>query len=106
MNKREKNDIWHGLFDFPLIESSGPDLDLKQHEVTDYLIKNHLIKDQRHYRHLLTHQQIYATFYQSALDSMEDELSNHLPANGGFYSLEEIEKLPKPGLIDKYLKEE
>ena len=106
MNKREKKDIWHGLFDFPLIESPHANIDFTQDKMTYYLSKNHLIKHDRHYKHMLTHQKIYATFYRSSLESFDVDLCIQLPDKGRFYSMEEIEKLPKPGLIDKYLKEE
>jgi A/G-specific adenine glycosylase len=106
MKKRGGKDIWYGLFDFPLIEIPHQQLDFSQDKMTRYLAENYRMKHKRHYNHVLTHQRIYATFYLWPLDSLNDELSRNLPGEGRFYSMEEIENLPKPGLIDKYLKEE
>lgn len=106
MNKRENKDIWYGLFDFPLIESPHQQIDFSRDKITRYLSKTHLIEHKRNFKHVLTHQLIYAAFYRWSLDSLADEFIINLPKTGRFYSMEEIEKLPKPGLIDKYLKEE
>ena len=55
----------------------------------------------KEYKHILTHQRIYATFYKIGLP-----YDSQFELNGmAFYNLEEIEGLPKPVLISKYLKD-
>jgi len=107
LQKREKKDIWKGLYDFYLLESKT-----KKNDLTEILRDNKLFRNIdlhvnhiREYKHILTHQIIFATFYHVRFTNY------HLTANillntGKFYSLNEIEALPKPVLIDKYLKEE
>ena len=66
---------------------------------------NFYIGNIREYKHILTHQIIFASFYHIKVENVD--ISSDLGLNNGrFYSLEEIENLPKPVLIDKYLKEE
>ncbi len=50
-------------------------------------------------KHILSHQRIEARFWHIVLN---DEVA--LPAGYEFYSLNEVENLPKPILIEKYLK--
>jgi len=106
MNRRSSNDIWFGLYDFLLLESKNEKIHFANYDLTKILfiyLKNAEI---RVYRHLLTHQVIHATFYTISIKKNLKELYGKLPENGKFYSYEEIESLPKPVLIEKYLKEE
>ncbi|MBR9998849.1 MAG: A/G-specific adenine glycosylase [Cyclobacteriaceae bacterium] len=106
MKKRNNKDIWQGLYDFPLIETQNQGFDFSRDKMTNYLVKNYPLKNTRTFRHILTHQVICATFYHCPVDSLDEEMLNLLPEEGGFRTPEETERLPKPGLIDKYLKEE
>ena len=108
MNQRVKNDIWKGLYDFQLIESdnklSDMILSLEGLGITkgaEWQI--HHIKE---YKHVLTHQVIHATFYFIELNINNIKLSAGRVENSGFYDFDQIENLPKPVLIDNYLKEE
>jgi len=101
MTKRNDAGIWKGLYDFELIESKS------QVEVEDLIMewKNKGFKIQinessREYKHILTHQRIYATFFRVT------ELNSSQPAKEiNYYSMDEAEELAKPVLISKYLKE-
>ena len=106
LNKREKKDIWLGLYDFPVFESDHENTGFSSHPVVRQLHGNHTLTDTREYRHLHTHQTIQAIFYRWILTVEDTKLLELLPEKGRFYSREETDKLPKPGLIDKYLKEE
>lgn len=102
MKKRDDTGIWKGLYDFELLVSTGPQA--FEEILTEYnfdkeeTIIEHISKE---YKHLLTHQRIYATFYKIKL-LKEPELKL---GEGAYYTGEEIEKLPKPVLISKYLNE-
>jgi A/G-specific adenine glycosylase len=106
LNKREKKDIWLGLFDFPAFESDHKNTGFSNHPVVRQLQGNHTLMGTRKYRHILTHQTIHAIFYRWILTVEDTKLIELLPGKGRFYSREETDQLPKPGLIDKYLKEE
>ena len=103
LNKRKGKDIWHGLYEFPLVESEEllePDrLDIQWPgwPKTMALTAQSLV-----YKHILTHQEIYAVFYSFAWDGEKPGFED---LKSGFYSLDEIEQLPKPILIERFLKE-
>ncbi len=107
LKKRSENDIWQGLFDFPLIESEQK-LDFEQ--VAEHFEKKEGIKKlsvsaSKIFTHILTHQRIEAVFYvikNSDLNVFDAFLSKN---KANLYSIEAIEELPKPVLVSKYLKE-
>jgi len=107
MNQRVKNDIWKGLYDFQLVESDGKISDeivflegLGIIEGAEWQI--HHIKE---YKHVLTHQIIHATFYCIDANNSVNNLVANSVENADFYNFDEIENLPKPVLINNYLKE-
>lgn len=104
LQKRSKNDIWNGLYEFPLIESSNP-----------YYLKEDIIKLIQQYlnsdkfsieeiysadKHVLSHQNIYSYFVKIKL-KMEIKLDECVL----FYNIEQIRGLPKSVLINNYLTE-
>ena len=103
MNLRTEKDIWLGLYDFYLVESEEKTVALD--EIEDVFLREILPKSiiksvSESYRHILTHQRIEAKFWHIVLN--EGVL---LPESYRFYSLQEIEDLPKPILVEKYLKQ-
>ena len=108
MKRRDESGIWAGLYDFYLVETlqqvtleqlDDPLLDsLLQREGTSVVVSSP-------YRHLLTHQRLHVTFYTITLSQYPENLadeSNCLQA----YSVDELEQLPKPILIDNFLQKE
>lgn len=102
MKRRDDSGIWKGLYDFHLILS-------EDHLTTEQLLIRLDLKGEnivvanisKEYKHQLTHQRIYATFYKiMQREESKFELNGML-----YYDLEEIEDLPKPVLISKYLKD-
>lgn len=101
MKKRDAGDIWHGLYDFLLIES-----DKKLNE------KTLMIRMRQHFNlsgspkliqaftHILTHQKLHTSFYH-LIDSAEFKGTEK--QTGKYFSRNEIKKLPKPVFIDKIL---
>lgn len=103
MKKREAKDIWHGLYDFPLVETSRPvdpvklfteDASLKKFR------KGKLSEISGMYKHILSHQVIHSRFIRVMLPQDFESLK----ASGfSFYSVKKISELPKPVLISKFL---
>ncbi|MDL2282769.1 A/G-specific adenine glycosylase [Parabacteroides sp. OttesenSCG-928-G06] len=104
LHRRQGNDIWKGLYEFPLIETDSP-LDFAQlqqtHEFRNLFahvgkmnVSIHRPKD----KHILSHQIIYATFYRI-------EIEHPLPHNQAYKQIpfQEIENYPVSRLIHLYL---
>lgn len=108
LKKRGPNDIWQGLYDFHLLESEKKILSLDELiaelEITqqDVPMPN-ISMPSPVYKHVLSHQKVFATFY---LINLEFALSEEVQQTTGLslYSIDSIENLPKPVLINNYLK--
>ena len=103
MNAREGKDIWHGLYDFILVEKPGRLGEARM--VTE--IGNRLGMDieasevtiSPPYKHILTHQHIFSRF-------IVIEAKGNFGVSGRspkFYSRKKIAALPKPALISRFL---
>lgn len=110
MMRRTKKDIWNGLFDFLLHEERRPvdpakiftKLFSPKREPLGALKKNRISKS---YRHVLSHQVIHAHFLEVDWPSGKD-LPTLLPsATAKWFSLKQIENLPKAVLITRYLED-
>ncbi len=106
MKQRPAGDIWQSLFDFYLQEAPAP---LEPEEFKDTFV-GELLEQQPHYtispeyRHQLTHQRLQVRFYRLELNGqMAQKLV--LPAGMAWFSPAEVYNLPKPVLIQNYLKE-
>lgn len=90
MQKRMGKDIWAGLYQFPLQEA---------------VVAPGEVSARGKYRHILSHQIIEATFERIEVDG-ETAMRNYADQTGSeIYTIAETEKLPKPVLINNYLKE-
>jgi len=99
MTKREGKDVWRNLFTFPLIESGEND-SLKKTIISD---KFQFEKTHQEI-HVLTHQRLHITFWKTRTSfSKLQDFSAQL--NTGIYSLEELDQLPLPRPMEKYLNE-
>jgi A/G-specific adenine glycosylase len=103
MKRRNEKDIWHGLYDFYLVEkkrSFDPEKLLsKDLEVKKLAKGKKTIEISGVYKHVLSHQVIYSRFIQI-------KLSTNPMLNGSglkFYSLKKVSELPKPVLISRFL---
>lgn len=109
LKKRLSGDIWEGLYDFYLYESEAKTLEphalLKELNEAGIAVEGtQLILPSKAYKHVLSHQKITASFYLVRLDSrLKEEVLQE--ARLALYSPTEIEELPKPILIDSYLKD-
>lgn len=107
MTERKSKGIWKGLFDFPLHEEVKPtkvEKILKKYfpEIKGSLNPQHISKD---YKHVLSHQIIQACFVTVDLPSGKIIPASFGHINAKWYSLKQIEKLPKPALITRYIED-
>lgn len=109
MRKRLAGDIWQGLYDFYLYEAADKNLtaetllqELNGAGIT--LTTDQIILPRKDYKHILSHQKITAKFY---LVKLNNRLNEEVMQEGrlAVFSREEIENLPKPVLINNYLKD-
>jgi len=99
MRKRGEKDIWHGLFDFYLVESTKPKSVDKLMSENKAFKKIELNGVSKVYKHVLSHQHLMARFISvNSSRPATKEFSGFR-----FYSSSEIKKLPKPVLILQYL---
>jgi len=110
LNKRTSKDIWHNLYDFPLIEGSrfipknkliikfANQFNIQQNKIS-------IVKTSTNYKHILTHQQIFARFYEITLEDQK-LFDDFLSMSGNQFVCipkKMINQYPLPRLIDKYL---
>lgn len=104
IEKRQQDDIWKGLYHFPLIESqhelSPDDWPPSIRHLLDALGTWQLTNIQRAEPHLLSHQRIHATFYEIALQASVDF---KLPNDLSLANAEQLNQKPFPRLIEWYL---
>jgi A/G-specific adenine glycosylase len=106
MKKRNGSDIWHSLYEFPLIETDGPvPLDaLSQTNAWEEIFgKNHAVpfSASKTYKHQLTHQTIISKFYRTEINQPPESL-NRLFAS---ISADKLYELAVPRLIERYLED-
>ena len=99
IRKREKKDIWRGLFEFPLIETQEIAESIKDLEISYDALPVSVSKSKT-YKHILTHQKIIAQFFvlhtEKALEGLVEPGDILVP-----YS--KLQDYAVPRLIDLYL---
>jgi A/G-specific adenine glycosylase len=105
MRKRSAGDIWNGLYDFHLVETkknTKPVMLLKQEKKFNKLV----IEDESMlYKHILSHQLLITRFIRCSVKSpvgLKILMNEH---SLKFYSIAQVEKLPKPILVNRFLKD-
>ncbi len=104
IKKRDKKDIWQGLYEFYLIEQlkkEPVDEVLKSAELKKVIaLKNVTVKNVSHeYKHILSHQHLYARFFTVELKNAT-ELKGYKKVK-----LSELHKYAFPRLMEKHLKD-
>jgi A/G-specific adenine glycosylase len=104
MQKRKVKDIWQGLYDFPLLESES--------ELFEEAILNHFSSQYPHLvvkefigtvysaKHILSHQNLRVSFFVFKVDLSSGFVAEPCEE---WYDGVQIESLPKPILIEKFL---
>lgn len=101
LRKREDNDIWKGLYEFPLIETDERKtfdqliLEVEYKNIASDLGQIRLIKT-REFKHVLSHQIIHAIFYKLEVEQFNN--MNYLKINRT-----ELDDYGVSRLIEKYL---
>ncbi len=109
MRQRTARDVWQGLFDFVLVESPYPvdtadQLTSYSPTALEWLQTGRLALPQKTYVHLLSHQKLHVRFWHVHWDQAMG--ADKLPEEFAFYDRSAIENLPKPILIDTFIKEQ
>jgi len=104
LKQRNGKDIWQGLYDFYLIETSRRKKTAEVVKTDAILTKASILKESRVFRHLLSHQKLLVKFVELKLHSTKE--MNLLARRSELkkFTKPEISNLPKPILIDRYLK--
>jgi A/G-specific adenine glycosylase len=101
LRKREENDIWKNLYDFPLIETSSP---VSREKLMNTLEWKKLVQSKtktvpersKVYQHILSHQLIFARFYILQLE--KKPVNKFIPVN-----MKDLDRFPVPRLIEKFI---
>ncbi len=104
IEKRSKKDIWHSLYQFPLIETligEPPEQFIKSRVFKDFFVdcQPRLLFFSDDYVHQLTHQKLFTRFYHLRIDSSCAFLQRE------FLSVkkDDVFRFPLPELLVKYL---
>lgn len=103
VNKRELNDIWKQLYDFPYFETTSPikgnNKEYHLNNITNLIGKcKHIKLSQTEYKHKLTHQILHITISTVFLDD------NPIKNIEKFIPKEQLKQLPVPKPIDMFIK--
>ena len=106
LRERTERDIWQNLHDFYLIETNeqkaGPPDLLPPEFMPESMAAGVLDGSPTEAVQLLTHQRIRARFY---LINLPDDAARQLPPGLQWFTPTEADRLPKPRLIQNYLKD-
>jgi A/G-specific adenine glycosylase len=107
INKRVDKDIWINLYDFPLIETEKELTEtqfLKSSEWIEFIGDNkYVLKNiSGTYKHILSHQKIYARFW--TIDCIMP-FNKLIPKTAIIIKETDIHNFPVPRLIEKYLED-
>jgi len=104
LKQRGPKDIWQGLFDFYLIDTKRPTSFDSLCKVNPILKDLKMEEPSKIYKHVLSHQHLFARFLFVRLNA--NDLQNGLLQNDfDFYTKKQIEELPKPVLVSRYLED-
>lgn len=109
MKKRIESDIWKGMYDFYLVESKQRWAVGQMEDPLLYLVKKHrlsMVTAAKEASHLLTHQKLLVKFHKLEVTALflqeAHALFNHFSLAA--FNRAEVEVLPKPILIQNFLK--
>lgn len=105
MKERGAKDIWQGLFDFHLEESR----ELKNEEAAILSFSNEsnltIMDYSMEVKHILTHQRIFTRFIRVGVNDLGKFEALAKDKKLRAFGIEEVKELPKPILIQNYLKQ-
>jgi A/G-specific adenine glycosylase len=103
LRKREEKDVWKNLYDFPMIETAEEISEESLFSSPEWReiigeVPFRLVNQSHQYKHILTHQVIFAKFYIIQLVGCRKPGLPYVKVPVG-----EIDKYPVPRLIEEYL---
>ena len=96
LKKRPETDIWAGLYEFTMKESSDSFIEPNKEDLFSLEIES-IEAFEPNKKHVLSHQDIYSQFFLVKVKELNQENNK--------YSLDEVDGLPKPILIENFLRE-
>jgi A/G-specific adenine glycosylase len=90
LRKRGPKDVWQGLYDFPLVEKKV----LLESDLDDYVV----IHKSEEFKHILSHQKIYANFWELEFKQGGISLKEYEKVK-----IEDLDNYPMPQLLIRYL---
>ncbi|WP_286858913.1 MULTISPECIES: A/G-specific adenine glycosylase [Sphingobacterium] len=103
MSKRGEGDVWQNLYEFPLVESDRtltiPEILIDEQFVRYFGEKAEIKLLQKQTKHILSHQNIYATFFEVQLKGGLKQKKS----NWDYVFLKDLDKLAKHKLIFTFL---
>ncbi len=103
MKQRTHKDIWQGLYDFYLVESERnqkPETIL----ANDKFLRKHMsVSVSQQIIHVLSHQQLKTRFIEIEIATSGEFLKLASVLDLDCYTMNEMDKIPKPILIERYL---
>ncbi|OEK03894.1 A/G-specific adenine glycosylase [Roseivirga sp. 4D4] len=106
MKERGPKDVWQGLYDFSLFESTeslSEEAILKEGANQQGLMVMDISEE---VKHVLTHQRIFTRFVRVKVKDLGNFESLSKSKSLKAYELDEVQELPKPILIQNYLQKE
>jgi A/G-specific adenine glycosylase len=102
--KRKTGDIWEGLFEFPLLETTEPaELEKLEHEIfgLSFFSHNnlHIMNISEPVKHILSHQKLFVSF----IYIKPEKLLTKIPDTWIWKHAGNIHELPVPRVIDRYI---
>ena len=104
MRVRNEKDIWRGLYDFYLIETKRNQKIESLIEKDELLSKMKITNESKLFSHLLSHQKLRVKFIEVRKTFSKKEETLAKKSRLEKFSFKKIAELPKPILIDKYLR--
>lgn len=105
MRQRNGKDIWRGLYDFYLIECARSEKTSVLIAKDKFLSASTMIDESKILTHILSHQKLKVKFIsvRKSFSKTDQTAAKRLELKN--YNRKEVFKLPKPILIDRFLKE-
>jgi len=106
MRQRNGKDIWKGLYDFYLVETTRSRKVETLILEDEFLNGSTIINESKSFTHLLSHQKLKVKFIkvEKSLTKKEELVIKN--QNLQWFSPTQISKLPKPILVDRFLRED
>ena len=106
LRKRDNEDIWKGLYEFPMSETKELlTVEKKYFEkiINEYVgdIQWNIKKHSDAVKHQLTHRTVVATFYHIELSALPNELSEYI-----CIPKSQFHQYPVPKVIERYMEKE